>query len=172
MRRGELIQALVEFGLMPPDPEARKELQHLDPYSLRARALDQSLRPFELGRALFHLDQRRGFKSNPQVGQCRSGREEKDRRRDRGICAAESKKAAPAPWANSWRGGTRSARRSAPARNWDYTRTGPCTRREFDKIRQEQEEHNTLSPDSVGHPAQHHLLPAASATGGTGLVPI
>ena len=42
-------------------PTAR---DHLLPYLLRARALDQPLRPFELGRALYHLSQRRGFKSN------------------------------------------------------------------------------------------------------------
>src|SRR5690606_24422463 len=30
----------------------------------RGRALDQRLEPFEIGRALFHLNQRRGYKSN------------------------------------------------------------------------------------------------------------
>lgn len=34
------------------------------PYLLRARALDSKLEPFELGRALYHLAQRRGFQSN------------------------------------------------------------------------------------------------------------
>lgn len=34
------------------------------PYRLRARALDYALAPDELGRALYHLAQRRGFKSN------------------------------------------------------------------------------------------------------------
>ena len=68
MRRGQLMQALVEFGLMPPDTEERKGVQRLEPYLLRARALDQPLAPFELGRALFHLDQRRGFKSNRKTG--------------------------------------------------------------------------------------------------------
>jgi len=34
------------------------------PYLLRARALDHRLEPHELGRALYHLGQRRGFKSN------------------------------------------------------------------------------------------------------------
>ena len=34
------------------------------PYRLRARSLDYPLLPDELGRALFHLAQRRGFKSN------------------------------------------------------------------------------------------------------------
>ncbi len=41
-------------------------LQTLDqlPYFLRARALDEPLEPFELGRAFYHLSQRRGFLSN------------------------------------------------------------------------------------------------------------
>jgi CRISPR-associated endonuclease Csn1 len=34
------------------------------PYTLRAKALDHPLKPHELGRALYHLAQRRGFKSN------------------------------------------------------------------------------------------------------------
>ncbi len=68
MRRDDLMQALMEFGLMPADADAREALQRLDPYSLRARALDQPLDPFELGRALFHLNQRRGFRSNRKSG--------------------------------------------------------------------------------------------------------
>ena len=67
-RRSDLMDALLEFGLMPPDKTERKELERLDPYKLRARALDEPLGPHELGRALFHLDQRRGFKSNRKAG--------------------------------------------------------------------------------------------------------
>ncbi len=67
-RRKRLMDALVEFGLMPKDAEERKGLERLDPYVLRALALDQPLEPFELGRALFHLNQRRGFKSNRKAG--------------------------------------------------------------------------------------------------------
>ena len=64
-RRGDLMEKLVEVGLMPRDEAERKSLERLDPYELRARALDdQPLQPYELGRALFHLGQRRGFKSN------------------------------------------------------------------------------------------------------------
>lgn len=37
---------------------------HLLPYLLRARALDKKLEPLELGRALYHLAQRRGYLSN------------------------------------------------------------------------------------------------------------
>ena len=64
MRRNDLMQSLIEFGLMPDDEAGRKQLEKADPYELRSRALDEPLRPFELGRALFHLNQRRGFKSN------------------------------------------------------------------------------------------------------------
>lgn len=39
-------------------------LPHRLPYVLRARALDEALRPHELGRALYHLAQRRGYLSN------------------------------------------------------------------------------------------------------------
>lgn len=63
-RRERLMQALVDYGLMPADESERKNLESIDPYELRARALDTPLEPCELGRALFHLNQRRGFKSN------------------------------------------------------------------------------------------------------------
>jgi len=66
-RRDRLMNQLVEFGLMPSNSSKRKELESLDPYKLRVRALDEQLQPFELGRALFHLNQRRGFKSNRVV---------------------------------------------------------------------------------------------------------
>lgn len=63
-RRTDLLACLVDLGLMPVDEKERRELVALDPYQLRALGLDQPLTPFELGRALFHLNQRRGFKSN------------------------------------------------------------------------------------------------------------
>ena len=37
---------------------------HLLPYLLRARAMDKKLEPYEFGRALYHLAQRRGYLSN------------------------------------------------------------------------------------------------------------
>src|SRR5690606_34778561 len=63
-RRQRLMAQLVAGGLMPADPEERKRLEGLDPYQLRARGLDQQLSPHELGRALYHLGRRRGFKSS------------------------------------------------------------------------------------------------------------
>ncbi|HET7929891.1 MAG TPA: type II CRISPR RNA-guided endonuclease Cas9 [Rhodanobacteraceae bacterium] len=63
-RRHKLMQALVRFGLMPTGTTERKQLQLLDPYELRARGLDQPLTPHELGRALYHLARKRGFRSS------------------------------------------------------------------------------------------------------------
>lgn len=63
-RRSELMRELVRRGLMPEEAKERKALEGLDPYALRARGLDEALTPHELGRAIFHLNQRRGFKSN------------------------------------------------------------------------------------------------------------
>jgi CRISPR-associated endonuclease Csn1 len=41
-----------------------KDVQYKSPYELRTKALTQKLELFELGYAIFHLAQRRGFKSN------------------------------------------------------------------------------------------------------------
>lgn len=63
-RKNRLMATLVSLGFFPVDITARKALQQLDPYGLRAKGLDAALLPFEFARALFHLNQRRGFKSN------------------------------------------------------------------------------------------------------------
>lgn len=63
-RKNRIINKLVEHGFWPADPLARKELETLNPYALRAKGLDEALSPAEFARALFHINQRRGFKSN------------------------------------------------------------------------------------------------------------
>lgn len=63
-RRATLMKRLAEIGLMPAKPDEAAPLTDIDPYALRARGLDHPLPPNHLGRALFHLNQRRGFKSN------------------------------------------------------------------------------------------------------------
>lgn len=63
-RRATLMKLLANAGLMPADPAEAKTLEALDPYELRATGLDESLPLTHLGRALFHINQRRGFKSN------------------------------------------------------------------------------------------------------------
>lgn len=63
-RKAALMKRMAMVGLMPADPVVAKELELLDPYELRANGLDQPLPLTHFGRALFHLNQRRGFKSN------------------------------------------------------------------------------------------------------------
>lgn len=63
-RRTTLMKLLARTGLMPADPAEAKALEELDPYALRANGLDEALPLTHLGRSLFHLNQRRGFKSN------------------------------------------------------------------------------------------------------------
>jgi CRISPR-associated endonuclease Csn1 len=64
IRRRNLFRLLQEDGLFPSLREEAAELKQLDPYALRAKALDERLESHELGRALFYLGVRRGFKSN------------------------------------------------------------------------------------------------------------
>ena len=68
-----LLRELVELGLMPESRDKRDKLFQTrakgeedcsNPYRLRAEAVERSLAPYELGRVLFHLGLRRGFKSN------------------------------------------------------------------------------------------------------------
>lgn len=63
-RRAALMSKLTLAGLMPADPARTRELEKLDPYRLRATALDRPLTLHQIGRAIFHLNQRRGFNSN------------------------------------------------------------------------------------------------------------
>jgi CRISPR-associated endonuclease Csn1 len=63
-RKARMMQALVTHGFFPKIEAERKALETLNPYTLRAKGLDAALSPAEFGRALFHINQRRGFKSN------------------------------------------------------------------------------------------------------------
>lgn len=70
--RDRLLKALDESlarrmqAVLPP--EQRRAAHELLPYLLRARGLDAALAAHELGRAFYHLAQRRGFLSNRKAG--------------------------------------------------------------------------------------------------------
>ncbi len=65
-RRKLLNEALTETGLLPPFSKENgsewAEVMKSDPYALRKRGLEEALSAHELGRALYHLAQRRHFK--------------------------------------------------------------------------------------------------------------
>lgn len=63
-RKARMMQTLVAHGFFPKLEAERKLLETLNPYTLRAKGLSEALSPAEFGRALFHINQRRGFKSN------------------------------------------------------------------------------------------------------------
>lgn len=65
-RKSELRVLLTKAGLLPEiETEDSSSFNNLgDPYELRAKGISEKLSPFEIGRAIFHLSRRRGFKSN------------------------------------------------------------------------------------------------------------
>lgn len=64
-RRKQLLRrTLVSVSLWPADPAEQQKWLDRDPYELRDRGLREPLQPYELGRVLLHLNQRRGFLSN------------------------------------------------------------------------------------------------------------
>ncbi len=63
-RKARMMKTLLTHGFFPQDEAARKALERLEPLALRAKGLDHALTPPEFARALFHINQRRGFKSN------------------------------------------------------------------------------------------------------------
>lgn len=63
-RKRRLLDVLLRHDLLPSDSAERSRIFQQDPYELRALGLDRALSRHKFGRVLFHLDQRRGFKSN------------------------------------------------------------------------------------------------------------
>lgn len=90
-RRSALLGKLIALGLLPGDPppqdrsrrrnepvvnDATRALAGLDPYDLRRRALSEPLSPHEIGRLIFALNTRRGFKSNRKADRGRNETED------------------------------------------------------------------------------------------------
>jgi CRISPR-associated endonuclease Csn1 len=65
-RKNQMLDALNKHGLFPDkkDIAERKSLERENPYELRANGVRKQLSLAQFGRALFHLNQRRGFQSN------------------------------------------------------------------------------------------------------------
>lgn len=77
-RKEKLIHILTSNNMLPPEYNERDALlldmdvikkdRSLRPYRLRSKGLDKQLTLFEIGRVLFHLNQRRGYHSNRKSG--------------------------------------------------------------------------------------------------------
>jgi len=71
-RKERMTNTLIKYKFFPADEAQRKALVTLNPYALRAKGLDKALTPSEFARALFHINQRRGFKSNRKADKSNS----------------------------------------------------------------------------------------------------
>lgn len=153
-RRQQLMDSLVTHGLMPATEAERKALEALDPYELRAKAIDGALPAAHVGRALFHLNQRRGFLSN------RKAERKED---DKGaIKQGETKLKAKMREENARTLGeffwTRQQRRDpvrarnvsgGPKAEYDFYPTRDLLSDEFDRIWSEQSKHHpSMTPDA------------------------
>lgn len=67
-RRNQLLKTLKSAGLLPEEDIEIRNIFKKDPYELRAKGLNEKLDLYEFGRAIFHINQRRGFRSNRKTG--------------------------------------------------------------------------------------------------------
>ena len=152
-RRADLLQRLTDYGLMPADSGERKALaaRH-DPYELRTRALDVPLSPHELGRVLFHLNQRRGFTSSRKAaandsnsGPIKQGTEALEH----AINAADVRTLGE--FLNHLRRAGKQTRfrnqSTGTTAEYEFYPTRQMLLDEFDQIRAQQAPHHSLNPD-------------------------
>ena len=63
-RKARMLRLLIEHGFFPADEAGRRAFLTTSPFFLREEGLQRPLLPGEFARALFHINQRRGFRSN------------------------------------------------------------------------------------------------------------
>jgi CRISPR-associated endonuclease Csn1 len=158
-RRSAFLRTLVELGLMSADADEARLIAERDPYDLRNRALSERLEPFEIGRALFHLNVRRGFQSNRKAerkskpgeeGKIAGGAEALDRAmRDVGaatlghfLAGREAKR----------------VRLSGENQEYDFYPQRRHVEDEFDKIWKAQGEHHPTLLTETARAALHRIL--------------
>ncbi|HNV98231.1 MAG TPA: type II CRISPR RNA-guided endonuclease Cas9 [Chitinophagales bacterium] len=66
LRKHSLRNVLIDHGMMP-DNRLFLELRPLELYALRVKAIQEKITLPELGRVLFHMNQKRGYKGRPEV---------------------------------------------------------------------------------------------------------
>lgn len=163
-RRRRLLALLTEYGLMPADETARQALvrEHEDGgggdlsnsvYALRARALDKALTPHEIGRVIFLLNQRRGFRSNRKT----DSNDPEEGKIATAILALDAKMMEEnARTFGEWlymrrqRGLSVRARMTADGEGYDFYPSRAALEREFDKVMASQKRfHSALLSDAV-----------------------
>ena len=67
LRKERLINLLKKMEMYPKSKTDIIKFFKIDPYDVRTKGLTKKLEPFEIGRALYHMIERRGFKSNRKI---------------------------------------------------------------------------------------------------------
>jgi len=71
LRKEQLLKTLQKIKFLPTSESELRSVFHTNPYGLRKKGLDEKLEPYEFGRVLYHISQRRGFKSNRKSGKAK-----------------------------------------------------------------------------------------------------
>ncbi|MDR2942371.1 MAG: type II CRISPR RNA-guided endonuclease Cas9, partial [Treponema sp.] len=74
-RKRAMLAFLINNKLMQKEQEEQQAVSQLDPYFIRAAALERKLEPFELGRIMMQFSMRRGFKSGRKEQQAENNAE-------------------------------------------------------------------------------------------------
>lgn len=158
-RRSAFLEALVAHGLMPADADEAKLIAALDPYVLRARAIEEKLTPHEIGRALFHLNQRRGFKSNRKAE--RKGNDQDDGKIASGARAldqAMAEEGADTLGQFLARRDTKRVRMGSESQDYDFYPQRRHVEYEFARIWEEQAKHHPALLSETARAALHRIL--------------
>jgi len=130
-RKRQLQETLIASGLLPRETAELARVFALNPYELRCRSLDERLEPYEVGRVLVHLNQRRGFLSNRKTDKARAA--------DTKGMLAEISKLSEAITANGCR--TLGEYLALAARSFDRVRSAPEQRLRHRHTRRDMYEH-------------------------------
>lgn len=158
-RRSAFFRALVGHGLMPADADEAKLIAEQDPYVLRAHALTERLTPYEIGRTLFHLNQRRGFLSNRKAE--RRSKDNEDGKIASGAKALDQAMAeAGADTLGQFLAGQerKRVRMDSEAQAYDFYPQRRHTEYEFGRIWEEQAKHHPTLLTETARAALHRIL--------------
>jgi CRISPR-associated endonuclease Csn1 len=157
-RRSAFLDALVTYGLMPADKAEARKVAELDPYYHRVRALDEKLEPYEIGRALFHLNQRRGFKSNRKAERREGETDGKIASGAKALDAAMEESGARTLGEFLYRHDTKRVRMGGENKDYDFYPQRHHIEEEFQAIWEKQAEYHADLLNGPARAAIHRIL--------------
>lgn len=158
-RRSAFLRTLIEYGFMPANADEAKLVAERDPYTLRAKALNEKLDPHEIGRALFHLNQRRGFKSNRKADRkTKDGEEGKIASGARALVQAMAEAGTDTLGEFLAGRSVKRVRLNSSNQEYDFYPQRSDIEYEFERIWGEQAKHHPALLTEAAHEALHRIL--------------